>query len=288
LATGSACLAASAIALPAVAETLSPPGGFRLGASNGYTLDVLSVHKPETERGEVLVLAHARRSAVLYFAHAMVSDTSIEADLGAVGRIDVDFVSSGRERTERSKCGGKSVAVDSGDYVGTIDFSGEQGYSEAHATTVRGDAQFALSLVCGKSGDEGFGGHSPGALLRAHNRGSTRFEFEARKNGPSRPARFNASIHERRGSLLIDRGVAAEARPGAFDFNVPDGTATVAPPAPFDGGATYSRDSEGRVRWRGHLTVDFPGRTGVRLTGTGTRASLVRAVQNPSHPFRLP
>jgi len=287
LAAVSACLSALAMASSASAETLSPPGGFRLHASNGYSLDVLSFHKPETERGEVLVLVHARGSAVLYFAHATVTDTSIEASLGAVGAIDVDFAPSGKARTERSQCGGKPVIVDSGRYVGAIDFKGEQGYSEAHATGARGDARFALGLVCAKSGDEGFGGNSPGALLRVHRQGGTHIEFEARKNSPSRPARFSASIHERRGPLLIDRGVTAEAKPDAFDFDVSAGTATVAPPAPFDGEATFGRTREGAT-WHGDLAVDFPGRAGVRLTGTGTRASLVRAVQNPSHPFRLP
>jgi hypothetical protein len=86
--------------------------------------------------------------------------------------------------------------------------------------------------------------------------------------------------------LLIDRGVTVEAKPAAFDFDVPAGIATVAPPAPFDGEATYDRTRQGAT-WHGDLTVDFPGRAGVSLTGAGTRASLVRAVQNPSHPFRL-
>jgi hypothetical protein len=282
-----ACLVVLVMASLASAKALPPPGGFRLHASNGYSLEVFSIHKSEAERGEVLVLVEARRSAVLYFTHATVSETSIEADLGSVGRIDVNFVPSGRAKKERSQCGGRSVAVDSGRYVGSIDFKGEQGYSEVHATSARGDAKFALSLTCAESRDEGFGGHSPGALLSVHHRGGTSFEFEARKNGPSRPARFNASIHERQGPLLIDRGVAVESTPATFDFNVPAGTATVTPPAPFDGEATFSRTSKGAT-WHGDLTVDFPGRAGVHLTGAGTHSSLVRAVQNPVHPFRLP
>lgn len=273
--------------LAGICKDAAASGRVSLHASNGYSLEVFSIHKSEAERGEVLVLVEARRSAVLYFSHATVSETSIEADLGSVGRIDVDFVPSGRERKERSQCGGRSVTVDSGRYVGSIDFNGEQGYSEVHATSARGDAKFVLSLGCAESRDEGFGGHSPGALLSVHHQGGARFEFEARKNSPSRPARFNASFHERRGSLSITRGVAVESRPAAFDFDVPAGTATVAPPAPFDGEATFSRTGKGTM-WHGDLSVDFPGRAGVSLTAAGSRASLVRAVQNPSHPFRLP
>ena len=284
----SGCLVTLTMASPVLAEAPLPPGGFRLHASNGYGLTVVSFHKPNTERGEVLVLAHARGSAVLYFTRAIVTDTSIEADLGAVGKIDVDFVPSGRARMERSECGGRPVAVDSGRYMGTIDFQGEQGYSEAHATSARGDAKFTLSLVCGEVRSEGFGGHSPGALLKVRRPASARIGFEARKNSPSRVARFSASIDERRGPLAVTRAVAAEAGPVAFDYDVPGGTAMVAPPAPFDGTAFYRRAPGGRVTWHGNLSVDFPGRAGVRLTGAGTRAGLVRAVQNPAHPFRLP
>lgn len=264
------------------------PGGFRLRASNGYSLTVVSFHKPNTERGEVLVLANAHGSGALYFTRGKVTDTSIEADLGSVGGIDVDFVSSGKSRMERSECSARPVAVDSGRYVGTIDFHGEQGYSEAEATSARGDAKFTLSLVCGDLLVEGSGGHSPGALLKVRRRSGANFEFEARKNSPSRVARFSASISERRGLLLIDRAVTSEGKPAAFDYDVAAGTATVAPPSPFDGEATYDRPSNGPATWHGSLSVDFPGRAGVHLAGAGSHASLIRVVQNPSHPFRLP
>jgi hypothetical protein len=142
-------------------------------------------------------------------------------------------------------------------------------------------------LVCGGTLTEGTGGHSPGARLTA--RGSKgRFEFEAQKNSPSRPARFTASIRERRGSIRIERAIGTKTGPGAFDYDFPAGTATVSPPAPFGGEATFRRGPGKRASWHWDLTADFPGRVGVSLTDSGARASLVRAVQNPSHPFRLP
>lgn len=287
--SAAACLAIGAFAPAASLASPIVPPGFKLKASNGYSLTVSAFHRPDTDRGEVLVLAAKRRAAVLYFARGTVTDTSIDADLGAVGRIDVDFAPSGRTRKEHSKCSRKSLDVNAGRYVGTIEFNGEQGYSEAHAGAARGDAKFVLSLVCpGGSDSEGIGGHSPGALLSVHRRGGSPFEFEARKNSPSRPARFSASIDERRGELAITRAVETEAGPAAFNYDVPAGTATVSPPAPFDGEATYLRGPGKSTSWSGNLTVDFPGRADASLTGLGAHASLVRAVQNPSHPFRLP
>ena len=104
------------------------------------------------------------------------------------------------------------------------------------------------------------------------------------KNSPSRPARFAASIAERRGGMEISRSVAAVAGPGAFAFDVPSGRATIEPPAPFAGVGNFRRSSDRGSTWGGNLTVDFPGHPNVALTGAGTKASLVRAVDNPATP----
>jgi hypothetical protein len=227
-------------------------------------------------------------AVVLYLAPAVIGPTSIDADLGAIGRIDIDFVSSGKSRTEHSDCDGKPVLVDTGRYEGTIDLVGEEGYSEVHAGSARGDAKGVLNLVCsGGPESEGSGGHSPGARLTVVHRRGRRFEFSAMKNSPTRPARFNASVSEHRGRLWILRDVGVTGAVGSFDFDVPSGTADVNPPEPFAGQASYFRSSGKKARWQGDLSVDFPGRANVRLTGVGTRASLVRAVLNPSHPFRV-
>ena len=273
---------------PASAETLPAAPGFHLRASNGYSLSVLAGGNPDTGRGAVIVLVGKRSSSVLYATRAVVTETSIEADLGAVGRIDVDFVPSGEARTERPECG-KPVTFDGGRYEGVIDFEGEHGYSEAHATSARDEAKLAASLVCAqRTVREGFGGDSPGALLTARSKGQARVEFAAMKNSPFRPARFTASIEERRGRIQISRSIGVAAAPGAFAFDVPAGFATVEPPAPFAGRAEYNRRSGGGSTWAGDLSVDFPGRPDVALTGAATSASLERAVVNPPHPFRAP
>lgn len=264
------------------------PPGFRLHASNGFTLSAISFDNPRKGRDGVYLTMRSRHAAVDYIATAVVGPTSIEADLGAIGRIDIDFVSSGDSRVERSDCGGKPVLVDAGHYEGTIDLVGEEGYSEVHASSARGEVKEALNLICsGGPESEGIGGHSPGARLTVKHRGSHRFGFSAMKNSPTRPARFTASVSERRGHIYIFRGVEATGGAGSFDFDVPSGTADVNPPEPFAGEASYFRPSGEKARWQGNLSVDFPGRANVRLTGVGTRASLIRAVLNPSHPFRV-
>jgi hypothetical protein len=276
------------VAGPAAAKSLPAPRGFRLRASNGYSLRVIALNNPKAGRSGVIVIVSNRNSSVVYStSDAVVTETSIEADLGEVGRIDVDFVPSGQARTERSECGGRPLIFDGGRYQGVIDFEGEHGYSQAHVKSARGEARLLLSIVCaGSTPSEGIGGHSPGARLTAKSKDRGGLEFVAMKNSPSRPTRLTASIEEKRGAMEIARSVAVVAPPRAFAFDVPSGDATVDPPTPFSGQAEYRRRPGGGSTWRGDLSVDFPGRPNVRLTGGSTHASLERAVLNPSHPFR--
>jgi hypothetical protein len=56
-------------------------------ASNGYRMLVLPGSQRGYRDGEVLILVGRKGGAVGYFAPAKVTDTVIDADLGALGRI---------------------------------------------------------------------------------------------------------------------------------------------------------------------------------------------------------
>ncbi len=271
------------------AEPLPAPYGFQLPATHGYTVSVMAGQSPKSTTGTVLLFVRSPHAEVIYGARASLSETSIDADLGSVGGVHVDFVPSGGTRSERPPCGGRPITFNSGSYVGTIDFMGEEAYSEAHALSARGELKTALGILCllGGPKSEGSGGHSPGARLTVRSRRAPQFEFEAMKNSPTRPARFMASISERRGPLRISRTVRTSAGTGAFDFDVPGGFAHISPPAPFSGEATYLRAPSKPATWHGDLRVDFPGRSDVSLTGAGVLAGMQRAVLNPGHPFRV-
>jgi hypothetical protein len=134
-------------------------------------------------------------SSAMYEAPASADEGSIEASLGAVGRIDVHYVPTGGVETQRTKCGGGPISFLAGRYEGTIEFAG--------------DARPFLKLLCfGGPRSEGIGGHSPGARLQVRHRGRIKFEFEAQANSHSRPAYFSASITELRGPMAISRSVA--------------------------------------------------------------------------------
>ncbi|MGV1049536.1 MAG: hypothetical protein ACOYD4_13560 [Solirubrobacterales bacterium] len=286
-------MALAAALLPAASACASSfvPPGFRLAASNGYRVyGIFFDGTPREERDELILFVVRKHSAVAYFAPARADETSVSARLGSLGSVDLHFVPSGRSRRERTPCGTpKSVAVRSGVYEGTVDLHGEEGYMRAHATRVRSEARTVLSLVCGGSSDEGFGGHSPGARLTVlSGREPNRVEFVARKNSPTRPARFEASIGELVDGVGITRSVSSVDGPGAFDFDVPAKSAVVEPAAPFAGSLAYEGGLGRFRRVHGDLSVDFPGHSDVRVAGPGARAGLIRYVANPGHPFRLP
>jgi hypothetical protein len=277
------CVAASAAASPII------PAGFALKASNGYTIHSIAFEGFDSP-AELLLFAVRKDSGVSYFTRdAQIDETSVVANLGSVGSIDLHFVSTGRPRRERTPCGTpKFVTVESGHYEGTIDLEGEEGFMRARATRARADVRTTFGLICGSSGSEGVGGHSPGARFSISRRsGTTRTQFVARKNSPTRVSRFEALIEERRGRLEVSRGIKATAPPGAFSFDVPRRLAVVQPPAPFAGEAAYAGGGAAPHGARGDLTVDFPGHAGVALAGPGATAGLVRYVDNPSHPFSL-
>ncbi|HET9592515.1 MAG TPA: hypothetical protein VFP17_06330, partial [Solirubrobacterales bacterium] len=274
---------------PVAAAAAYAPGGFRLEASNGYWVHAIAFDgDPRGQHDGIVLFVGRKGSGAVYFARkgVQVTETTVSAELGKLGSIDLHFVPSGKPRLEGSACDSPPVEIESGFYEGRFDFRGEQGYTEAHSTRARGEARLQISLVCGGGGlSEGIGGHSPGAQLTMQRRLHVgRLRFEATKNSPTRPSRFGASIEERREGLEIERGVEASAGPGAFDFDVPNQSARLKPPKPFTGSARFERKKGQMGRLKGSLVVDFPGRSNVSLSGV--RGSLQRWVQNPSHPFR--
>jgi len=290
LSVGLAVLVAGVMAPAAGSASLPVPAAFSLPASNGYSLHaVWADGDPRGERDALLLFFSRKGSAAIYSVQQGVEATedSISADLGALGSIDLRFVPTGQPRGLAPSCDPKqSVTFESGSYEGGIEFKGEEGFTEEHATSAPGNAQFFADLLCGGEIDEGFGGHSPGARLLVHrHRPGGNVSFEAWKNSPVRPAHFEASIEERRGPLAISRGVDLEAQARSFEFNVPAQSALVRPPSPFEGSARFVRPGQGPGSLRGGLEVDFPGRSNVSLAGA--RGGLLRYVNHPGHPFSL-
>jgi hypothetical protein len=92
------------------------------------------------------------------------------------------------------------------------------------------------------------------------------------------PPFFWAGTVERRHGMRIQRLVAVAGPTRSFLFEDNLRTATVQPPAPFSGSASFERVARGRKTWTGDLSVSLPGRPGVSLAGPEFEPALLHEI----------
>jgi hypothetical protein len=203
-----------------------------------------------------------------------VTETTIDADLGNLGRISVTRRPTGRTKTVPRGCKpGARKRVPAERYEGTIEFHGEEGYTEVSATSAPLD-DVTLCFTGGEGGRSP-GKSLPGARIDVEKRSNEyELEFDASQRRPGARTAVKAEIDELRGEFAIERVAWAFAPAGALRYDRDLQTATLEPPAPFAGHATFNRNASRAHQWTGNLTVDFPGRSDVPLTGRGFWADL--------------
>jgi hypothetical protein len=256
------------------------PPGFTLKSSNGFTIKLVALRGVlGSSVAFAIVVVSDRTSAVSYSTSATATEDSIEVDLSDLGHIAVSFHATGGTTAERSTCDKRHAAhVKNGYYEGTIDFHGEDGYTEVEVSHAKGDAHMLFDIVCGAESESGVGPGLPGAELRVRGpRKSSLPSLTAVENDPRAPVQLEANAGEQRGEIWIERTLRVKAPRTAFDYAGRLQTAVLGPPAPFSGKARFRRMGPHKSRWSGNLTVDLPGRSDVRLTGGRLRASLFRA-----------
>jgi hypothetical protein len=252
----------------------------RLKGSKGYSISVSG------DSEAVTLTAERKGSSASYTAKGFASDTRIKARLGQLGRVSMRFHSHGgpkRTPLPNGICRGGAETVESGIWVGRIDFEGEQGYTVAHATRAKGAITDSLKVICGSH--EGKEGNLPdfqAAMFIASSDAAVIFSTAV--TSETHPgfagSVFTASLLEthRRG-LAISRSITTDAKSDAIALNKESGhitSATVAPPAPFKGTATFQSTRGSKGSWTGTLAGDFPGRGEVTLAGPEFSAEVSR------------
>ncbi|HET7444382.1 MAG TPA: hypothetical protein VFJ57_06960 [Solirubrobacterales bacterium] len=270
-------LPAGAVAA-ADAEDESFAGAFVVNASNGYKILGIPFARGNPEHGELALFVGRKGESVIYFTRGKVTPTAVEVDLGSVAKVDFTFVPSGRKKRAHSPCDKKhGVEYEAGNYVGSFEFRGEEGFATASVTRTPVRIEPLLAFGCaGSLRGETWGKGFPGARLRIRQRrGSERLSVQLNKNRPSQRTLFEANLDETRGKVQIHRGVGGLVGASAFSYAPDVRTARTSPPAPFSGTASFDRSAS--RPWRGNLTVDFPGRSGVPLVTPDAKVSLVHA-----------
>ncbi|HEY8502381.1 MAG TPA: hypothetical protein VIL21_06820 [Solirubrobacterales bacterium] len=254
---------------------------FTVKASNGYKMTVFAFFQAGYgESSEVAIWLDRKGQAAVYLAPAVVTTTKVEADLGRLGEIDITFHPTGEGVTHPRCEPNYSVEYERGFYTGTIEFHGEEGYTDVSAKRARFSYHPIIDAVaCSYTSiGETFGRDLPGARLRAWaKRGAEHLAVRAIQNRPGARVRMEAAIEERRGRIRISREIERAYPASAFHFAPDLRSAALAPSAPFAGTGLFHRNAKPTNRWTGNLSVDFPGRSNVSLTGDRFHVSLQHA-----------
>lgn len=257
---------------------------FALPATNGYRVSVSATPSRGKRFSNVFISASkGQRSTVQYLAKGLdTADGQVKAKLPGVGRIAVRFneLKASREAVA-DNCKGRAAIIRHGTFVGTIELHGEHGYTSVHSRRAPGTITLSFRQVCDQRepGHKETGGgdfpHLKTLIVGREGRrtlsfSALRFDFGPRFGGPS--VSFSASSSMQRHGFFVLASASVEGKPAMF--LTPDRVgvledASVTPPAPFHGSATFHLDSPTSSSWTGTLSVELPGVGDVPLAGSG-------------------
>jgi hypothetical protein len=274
-------------AVPALAAGAGREVERELGFSlevEGFAVQVV-VSNNDGDVGATMILNRGPQVAY-YSAPARVTAERVTARFGSLGELDYRFAS---KRNGSVDCNGaeEGEAV----FEGTFDFTGENGYVQIEAGHAEGSFQvYPEPKNCPRRrlarrvvpyhpsySAEGATLHAR-AGSRADGTAREVIAFDEGGRGRHRVALY-ATLAEEREGMTVARGVQLTADSSAFRWNLEKGTATLRPPAPFTGSATFTRHGhEGHGTWKGSLGMPILGGEPVELAGGEFRAFIHRGV----------
>lgn len=275
---------------------------FTVQGTNGYSITVSGEGRSGSGRGggEIEISVKSRDADVVYLGRGTFTPTGMNASFGHLGKLSVRFRPSGKVSRVRvpKKCLKERPPIAMarlGTFVGSFRFRGKRGYTEVSAHRMRGGIGDPLAIEGGKPECEW---HATAAEKKEEEE-SIQLTASSKASGVSfsaaplfgswggkRSARFKgddlfiASQSERaKGVQLILRVVAAAGPPDDFVFDTALTSATVTPPSPFTGSASFQRNADGSTSWTGSLSVPVPGLGTVGLTEPGYQSELATVAQ---------
>lgn len=283
---------AAATAVPAAApeEGTIVNVELELKTSNG-----LRAHL-STDDEETVTLEIGRKTrgvpyeGVFYEVKGHVTEAGLKARFGRLGLIDVAFTPTQvlSSTAPSEGCTGAPRTLREGVFTGTIDFTGERRYVRLEGPQAQGSMSVISQWQCPEPESRYLFKGSLEALAR-----SSRDERrEAMIYATTRRCKclFAAGVHlgrknsrstfeglkeESREGMEITRFLLVKAPTSAFVFDLEKGTATMRPPKPFSGRATFEDPPGPRERWRGAIRIPLLGLEPIKLSAPNARAFLV-------------
>ncbi len=259
---------------------------FELGAGQGLVAQL------ETYADDVTLTIIGHHQYVSYQVTGELSPSGLVAKFGELGEVSVTFSPTRTISSQQPPKGCKDEARTDreGIFSGTIKLTGEREYVRLDATEAKGEMLVMPNWHCDSRKGKNVVPSPPEikhrasaaredvATLKASSRVSGGGFSAAAVRGPKgrNYTFFAGGLSEHRESMKILRLAALSAPTSTFLFNHAKGTASVHPPGPFSGSATFKRHRKGPPAWSGSLKVALLGADPIALTGPGYRASLVR------------
>ncbi|MGC1852662.1 MAG: hypothetical protein WA687_09520 [Solirubrobacterales bacterium] len=268
------------------APAASPEGGaivtvkLDLQASNG-----LRAQLETSDEGMVTLELRRKDELVSYEVKGEVTESGLRIRFGRLGLIDAAFTPTGTlSSTEPPEgCTGEPRTLRDGIFTGTIEFTGERGYTRIAASQAAGSMSVVSQWQCpeeptpfalaarsrfdGQKGEKSASLHATGRQCMCAFYAGV---YYAKGRGRSI---FYAAKAERREGIEIIRTSGARAGGSAFAFDHEAGTATLRPPPPFSGRATFI-DRPGRDLWHSTIRIQLLGIAPLSIQGPGVRAAL--------------
>ena len=246
-----------------------------LKANNGLRAQL------ETSDDETVALELRRKDhLVSYEVKGRVTEAGLKVRFGRLGLIDVAFTPT---RTLSSTapsegCTGAPRTLREGTFAGTIDFTGERNFVRIKAPQVEGSMSVISQWECPEEPTP----FTPTAQPLALSSSSEEKKAALHAFGRRCTCYFSAGVHfgkkkarslfygvkvERREGMEIVRAIGARAGASAFVFDHAAGTATLRPPSPFRGQATFKRGAGDRPLWRSTIRMPLLGVAPIDVQG---------------------
>lgn len=280
-----AAMAAAALSASSVAS--AKPGHFIVPAERLSQLTIKGTHGfritvTRISRRVELTASDGSTSAIYVVRSAKIPTNRIEATFPGLGEVSVRFRPSGRVHREPGFCEQRPLFRQNGIFSGTIRFEGEQGFTRIDAENARGFVFRSFKETC-KGGNDDSGATPIYSLAeRAKSQGRvtslTAIKPVSQSAFDNSSTYFASQLERRRGMTTIRVGVASS-DPDTFALAGPPiqpESATLTPPSPFSGTASFQASSGALAKWEGTLAVELPGVGSVPLTGPQFRPELCR------------
>jgi hypothetical protein len=267
------CAIAALLILP-VGAAAKPDGSFgpserhaeaHLAGTHGYRL---AIH---ADSRSTFVMATKGTASVNYMVfRSRLEGDKLDARLPGVGRIFLRFHERSRSHT-RSPNNCPAGLIRKGVFVGWVKIRGERDYTSAQSRHVRGQIVRESSGRCRRRATARASSAGDVLLDASTQRGRGYLSFMAISFPSTRLEDnlvFGASLIRVRGGMIVfNQQTAIGKDPAALEVATPPRSATVGPPAPFSGSASFQQEAAKQFSWTGDLAVELPGIGEVSLAG---------------------